>query len=67
VIEERARCVRRHVQCSTYHAELVVDYQRERARQVEAAIEASAGYDTEYRQYVDDHPLITFKDWITKR
>jgi hypothetical protein len=55
------------VQCSTYHAELVVDYQRERARQVEAAIEASAGYDTEYRQYVDDHPLITFKDWITKR
>lgn len=24
----------------------------------------SIGYATEYAEYVEDHPLITFKDWL---
>ena len=61
------RCVRGHVQCSVHHAELVQDYTDERRRQYELAMEISAGYDTEFADYVAEHPLVTFRDWLTKR
>lgn len=64
MIEPHRRCVKRHVQCSTYHAELVDSYTQERQRQYEAAVEASGGYDTEYARYVEQHPLVTFKQWL---
>lgn len=58
------RCVRSHKQCSRFHVETVTDYRAERMRQVEQAEEASLGYATEYATYVEEHPLITFKDWL---
>lgn len=64
MIETAMRCVPGHVSCSTHHAELVRDYTDERRRQVENAIEQSAGYDTEYAEFVAANPLIVFKQWL---
>jgi len=46
------------------HRALVRSYKDERIRQEEAAEAASLGYDTEWAEYVAEHPLITFKDWL---
>lgn len=46
------------------HRRLVQEYRDERDRQHEAAMEASIGYETEYQEYVAEHPLVTFKDWL---
>lgn len=46
------------------HRRLVRGYQDERIRQEDAAREAASGYETEYREYLEDHPLITFKEWL---
>ncbi|EFQ84739.1 hypothetical protein HMPREF0063_10080 [Aeromicrobium marinum DSM 15272] len=46
------------------HRRLVQEYKAERIRQEDAAVEASIGYATEYAEYVAEHPLITFKDWL---
>ncbi|WP_311210899.1 MULTISPECIES: hypothetical protein [unclassified Aeromicrobium] len=47
------------------HRRLVEDYRIARANDEALADEASIGYATEYAEYVADHPLITFKDWLT--
>ncbi len=46
------------------HRRLVQEYRDERDRQHEAAVEASIGYATEYQEYIEQHPLPTFKDWL---
>lgn len=46
------------------HRALVSSYKDERIRQEDAAEAASLGYDTEYAEYVAEHPLITFKEWL---
>lgn len=53
-----------HRQCSKGHARQVWDYREERQRQEMVAEEVSLGYETEYQEYVNKHPLITFKDWL---
>lgn len=46
------------------HRQLVLAYRDERDRQHEVAVEASIGYQTEYEEYVAEHPLVTFKEWL---
>lgn len=65
MIPETARCRPHHVQCSAFHAGLVLDYTQERQRQ-EMDLEArSLGYETEARMITEEEGhLITFKEWI---
>jgi hypothetical protein len=47
------------------HREGVADYRLERLRQLHLADVASCGYATERIEYLHEHPLITFRDWLT--
>lgn len=49
---------------SCLHRALVNDYQLARHNEEQAAETASIGYATEYAEYVAEHPLVTFKDWL---
>lgn len=49
------------------HRALVTDYNQERERQEQRAIEASNGYDTELRDWLELHPYVTFKEWLIGR
>lgn len=51
-----------HAAC--LHRRLVQEYRDERDRQHEVAVEASIGYATEYAEYVEAHPLPTFRQWL---
>lgn len=46
------------------HRALVLDYRAERERQERTAEQQSCGYATELAEYLETHPLITFKDWL---
>lgn len=46
------------------HRQFVEGYRQERERQEIVAENVSLGYDTEYAEYVADHPLPTFKQWL---
>lgn len=46
------------------HRRLVQDYRAERLRQAEHAAEAALGYRREYAEYLEAHPLITFRQWL---
>jgi len=43
---------------------MVEEYRLARFNDEQLAEAASYGYQTEYEEYVRDHPLITFKDWL---
>jgi hypothetical protein len=45
----------------------VNDYRQERERQETLAANASLGYDTEYKEWVADHPLPTLREWMKHR
>lgn len=47
------------------HRAIVTAYREERQRQEQAAEDASKGYAAEYADRVREHPLITFKQWLT--
>lgn len=46
------------------HRALVDAYRSERIRQEDEAEAVSNGWATEYAEYVAEHPLITFKEWL---
>jgi hypothetical protein len=46
------------------HRALVLDYRAERERQQHAAERHSRGYATELAEYLEAHPLLTFRDWL---
>lgn len=46
------------------HRALVNDYRINRHNEEQAAEAASIGYATEYAEYVAEHPLTTFKEWL---
>ncbi len=46
------------------HRRMVLDYRLARTAEEAVAEEVSIGYATEYAEYVAEHPLITFKDWL---
>jgi hypothetical protein len=46
------------------HRAFVQAYQQERERQYSAAVEAARGYQTELAEYLQLHPLPTFKQWL---
>ncbi|KQY58350.1 hypothetical protein ASD11_01395 [Aeromicrobium sp. Root495] len=46
------------------HRRRVRDYQEERIRQEDLARETANGWETEYREYLEEHPLITFHEWL---
>lgn len=49
---------------SCLHRALVGDYVLTRHAQQEAANAAGYGHETEYQEYLESHPLITFKEWL---
>lgn len=59
-------CSPQMTKCKTscLHRALVGDYRIARHNAEQQADEVSIGYATEYAEYVEDHPLITFKDWL---
>lgn len=46
------------------HRSKVHDYRAERQRQLAVAEHVSALYTTEYAEYIQANPLITFKQWL---
>lgn len=46
------------------HRSKVRDYRAERSRQLEVAERVTANYATEYAEYVEAHPIVTFKQWL---
>lgn len=46
---------------------MVDDYRDERRRQLEEADRVANGYAVEFAEYVRDHPLVTFKQWLLWR
>ena len=46
------------------HRARVTAYKDERIRQVDEAWEAALGYQTEFDEYVAQHPLITFHEYL---
>lgn len=64
MLEPHQRCHPRHRQCSWHHANLVGGYVEERQRQALKAEAESLGYATELAEYLEAHPLITFKHWL---
>lgn len=46
------------------HRRMVLDYRIARHADEMQAEEAAIGYATEYAEYVQEHPLINFKDWL---
>lgn len=46
------------------HKRHVRGYNEERQRQETKAEEDSSGYATELASYLEQHPLLTFKDWL---
>lgn len=59
-------CAPRMAGCkaSCLHRALVQSYKDERIRQEDVAEQLSLGYQTEFREYIASHPLITFKEWL---
>jgi hypothetical protein len=59
-------CSPRMTRCKAecLHRKRVRSYQEERIRQEDTARELANGWDTEYREYLADHPLITFHEWL---
>lgn len=58
-------CSPRHARwCSSAHFRRVWDYREERQRQERVAEERSNGYDTELREWLAEHPLLTFRDYL---
>jgi hypothetical protein len=49
------------------HRQWVEGYREERERQEIVAENVSLGYDTEYAEWVADHPLPTLKEWMKHR
>lgn len=46
------------------HRAFVEAYRQERQRQEAAAVESARGYKTELGEYLESHPLPTFKRWL---
>lgn len=46
------------------HRKRVRAYVEERIRQEDEARELANGWETEYREYLAEHPLITFHVWL---
>lgn len=59
-------CAPRMAGCkaSCLHRALVNDYRVNRHAEEQAADAASIGYATERAEYVERHPLTTFKQWL---
>lgn len=59
-------CTPRMKGCSSrcLHFLHVLAYRQERERQEEIAEQASNGYAIEHGEYVKEHPLLTFKDYL---
>jgi hypothetical protein len=49
---------------SCLHRQLVMAYREERQRQEALAEHASYGYRSELRDHLEQHPMITFRDWL---
>jgi hypothetical protein len=48
------------------HRTFVTEYQAARENDVQAAEAASNGWEAEFREYVRDHPLMTFQRWLVQ-
>lgn len=46
---------------------MVREYRDERIRQEDLAWESCNGWRTEYEEFVEDNPLVTFKQWLKWR
>lgn len=54
----------RGCRASCGHRRIVEEYRDERIRQEDIAAEESYGYETELKEWLENHPLITFKEYL---